>query len=111
MDEPAPAKRPRLSLACNECRRRKVKCDAAYPKCRNCTVRNSVCITTDPRRAGYEVTREWIHMVENLDQPQQADLSTPKRNSVAVSQRSGEVSATGATAVGECTLQIRLITS
>jgi hypothetical protein len=40
----------RLSLACNTCRRRKVRCDAGLPKCGNCTLRNEVCETTDLRK-------------------------------------------------------------
>ena len=60
MDAPPPPKRPRLSMACNECRRRKVKCDAEYPKCRNCRLRDDECLTEDPRRHGEKVVREWI---------------------------------------------------
>ncbi|KAI1866764.1 hypothetical protein JX265_001137 [Neoarthrinium moseri] len=42
-------KRIRLSLACNQCRKRKVRCDTTLPKCRNCILRNEDCQTTDPR--------------------------------------------------------------
>ncbi|RAK97361.1 transcription factor domain-containing protein [Aspergillus ibericus CBS 121593] len=59
-----PAKRPRLSMACNVCRQRKVKCDAEYPKCRNCRVRNQECITTDPQRPGVTGIREWLDASE-----------------------------------------------
>lgn len=45
----APPKRIRLSLACDQCRKRKVKCDTEIPKCRNCWLRDEVCETTDPR--------------------------------------------------------------
>lgn len=57
--EPVP-KRIRLSLACNQCRKRKVRCDAETPKCRNCWLRDEDCETTDPRRpeAGQSV-RKW----------------------------------------------------
>lgn len=52
----APRSKPaRLSLACNPCRKRKVRCDARQPKCHNCTVRRDVCITSDPRRPGAPV--------------------------------------------------------
>ncbi|KIH93626.1 hypothetical protein SPBR_04101 [Sporothrix brasiliensis 5110] len=44
-----PPKRIRLNLACNNCRRRKVKCDTEQPKCRNCWLRDEECLTTDPR--------------------------------------------------------------
>ncbi|SPO27208.1 uncharacterized protein UTRI_10326 [Ustilago trichophora] len=40
----------RLSLACNTCRKRKVRCDAHQPKCHNCIRRGDVCVTSDPRR-------------------------------------------------------------
>lgn len=83
MNETSPrsAKRPRLSLACNECRRRKVKCDAGYPKCRNCQTRNSECITTNLRRPGVEVTREWVEFPEQAS-PSQDGTQTqiPTRN-------------------------------
>ncbi|KAL3448166.1 hypothetical protein BJX65DRAFT_295361 [Aspergillus insuetus] len=59
-----PSKRPRLSMACNVCRQRKVKCDAEYPKCRNCRVRNQACVTTDPQRPGCPGLREWLDAPE-----------------------------------------------
>ncbi|GJP95925.1 transcriptional regulator family: Fungal Specific TF [Aspergillus niger] len=70
-----PSKRPRLSMACNICRQRKVKCDAEYPKCRNCRLRNQQCITTDPQRPGVTGIREWLDIPDkqtpqNEDQPQ-----------------------------------------
>ncbi|KAI9035854.1 uncharacterized protein KD926_002836 [Aspergillus affinis] len=64
MDRPPAAKRPRLSMACNVCRQRKVKCDAEYPKCRNCRQRNQVCVTTDPQRPGVTGVREWLELPE-----------------------------------------------
>lgn len=42
----------RLALACNQCRKRKVRCDAQHPKCRNCSVRGDACETSDPRKPG-----------------------------------------------------------
>ena len=69
-DLPPPAKRARLSLACNQCRRRKVKCDAEYPSCRNCRTRNDECLTEDPRRPGISVIREWI------DAPRQPEVQS-----------------------------------
>jgi hypothetical protein len=47
--ESGSSKRIRLSLACNQCRKRKVRCDTETPKCRNCWLRGEVCETTDPR--------------------------------------------------------------
>ncbi|KAJ6178752.1 hypothetical protein N7519_009213 [Penicillium mononematosum] len=40
----------RVALACNQCRKRKVRCDAHQPKCRNCRVRGELCETSDPRK-------------------------------------------------------------
>lgn len=53
-----PPKRQRLSLACNECRKRKVKCDSEMPKCRNCRIRGHVCETTDPKHPELVVVRK-----------------------------------------------------
>jgi len=55
-----PEKKVRLSLACDECRRRKVKCDTDYPTCRNCRQRKDTCITTDPKHPEIPVERKWI---------------------------------------------------
>ncbi|KAI1335072.1 fungal-specific transcription factor domain-containing protein [Xylariaceae sp. FL0016] len=52
-------KRIRLSLACNQCRRRKVRCDAETPKCRNCWLRGDACETTDPRKPETAAVRRW----------------------------------------------------
>lgn len=76
--EGPPTKRARLSMACNQCRRRKVKCDAEYPKCRNCRMRSDECITEDPRRPGVGITREWIEgstQQPPLDQARDCNLS------------------------------------
>lgn len=54
-----PSKRQRLSLACNECRKRKVKCDSEMPKCRNCRVRGQICETTDPKHPELVVVRKY----------------------------------------------------
>lgn len=55
---PRPPKRIRLSLACNQCRKRKVRCDASEPRCRNCVTRNEACETTNLRNSGPAV-RHW----------------------------------------------------
>jgi hypothetical protein len=55
--DPAARRKPtRLSLACNTCRKRKVRCDAGQPKCGNCTARNERCETTDLRRPAHGST-------------------------------------------------------
>jgi hypothetical protein len=40
----------RVSIACNQCRKRKVRCDVQTPRCQNCLLRGQECVTTDPRR-------------------------------------------------------------
>ncbi|CBF80622.1 hypothetical protein AN8473.2 [Aspergillus nidulans FGSC A4] len=79
MDRPPFAKRPRLSMACNICRQRKVKCDAEYPKCQNCRVRNQECITTDPQRPGCPGFREWLQVPEK----EKTQIEPPRRNQTA----------------------------
>lgn len=37
-------KRPRLALSCVECRRRKLKCDKAEPRCNNCLRSGEACV-------------------------------------------------------------------
>lgn len=50
---PASHRKPdRLAVACKQCRRRKVRCDAELPRCRNCASRDEVCETSDLRRPG-----------------------------------------------------------
>lgn len=58
---PATQDKPiRLALACNQCRKRKVRCDAQHPKCRNCSIRGDVCETSDPRKPGnFPAVRRW----------------------------------------------------
>ncbi|KEQ78726.1 hypothetical protein M438DRAFT_369991 [Aureobasidium pullulans EXF-150] len=75
---PPPAKKTRLTTACNECRRRKVKCDANYPKCTNCCSRNSECFTSDPKRPEIPVVREWVDVPEKPTQnPPPAPMQNP----------------------------------
>ncbi|KAL4905549.1 hypothetical protein BDW74DRAFT_185066 [Aspergillus multicolor] len=78
MDRAPSAKRPRLSMACNTCRQRKVKCDAEYPKCRNCRVRNQNCVTTDPQRPGCTGTREWLEVVDRDRECQKAQCEASR---------------------------------
>lgn len=42
--EPHHVKRPRLSLSCIVCRRRKVRCGREQPECTNCIRMNKACI-------------------------------------------------------------------
>jgi len=76
------AKRPRLSMACNECRRRKVKCDTDVPRCQNCRLRNDVCTTTDPKRPSVAISREWIEQTET-PRINQVNQHTMSRNIIS----------------------------
>lgn len=40
---PRPAKRTRVSNACQRCKKRKQKCDGGIPSCSNCSTCNAVC--------------------------------------------------------------------
>jgi hypothetical protein len=79
-------------MACNECRRRKVRCDATYPQCGSCAQRNSECITSDPRRPGILVFREWLEDQRSSNNPVLALVDSrnlgQKDDSVAASQTS-----------------------
>lgn len=68
MEEPS-RKRMRLSMACNACRQRKVKCDTLYPKCRRCVARNEDCHTTSAKSPGVEIERTWIALPEPVPSP------------------------------------------
>lgn len=61
MQSPPPprSKRSRLALACTQCRKRKVRCDATTPKCRNCVLRGDPCETFDPRHPKGPAVRRW----------------------------------------------------
>lgn len=43
MSSPRPSKRQRIYRACDQCRRRKSKCDGAQPACKICHVANRTC--------------------------------------------------------------------
>jgi hypothetical protein len=38
------------SVACNNCRRRKIRCNGAKPQCNNCTADNASCVYAQARR-------------------------------------------------------------
>jgi hypothetical protein len=60
-------RRVRLSMACNACRRRKVKCDAQQPRCRHCSIRNEECRTFSTRKPDQEVLRQWLEGPEAVE--------------------------------------------
>jgi hypothetical protein len=51
--EPRPIKRPRLSLSCIVCRRRKVRCGREQPKCANCVRMKENCVYKAMARDGF----------------------------------------------------------
>ncbi|KAI4738636.1 hypothetical protein E4T50_10902 [Aureobasidium sp. EXF-12298] len=87
---PPPAKKARLTTACNECRRRKVRCDANYPKCSNCCTRNSECFTSDPKRPDVPVVREWVEVPEKTN-PSQPPISAHGQLSTMLPEPDGPV--------------------
>ncbi|KAH8685361.1 fungal-specific transcription factor domain-containing protein [Tricladium varicosporioides] len=54
---PRYAKRKRLSTACSQCRKRKVRCDEQQPKCQNCVLRGDDCITFDVKDPSQQAVR------------------------------------------------------
>ncbi|KAG9242088.1 fungal-specific transcription factor domain-containing protein [Calycina marina] len=46
MDESIEAKRRRIARACDECRRKKIKCDGQAPSCGHCTNTRTACLFT-----------------------------------------------------------------
>ncbi|KAH8104927.1 hypothetical protein DFH11DRAFT_1465401, partial [Phellopilus nigrolimitatus] len=42
--------RGKIEVACDFCRKRKMRCDGARPSCRNCARKNEACIYTDEIR-------------------------------------------------------------
>lgn len=96
-------KRIRLHLACNQCRKRKVRCDAETPKCRNCWLRDEECETTDPRdpSAGSTVrrwaTKNGLLPGQNPAATHRNQASVPKHNNTSPGQQQPGSSGYGAT--------------
>ncbi|KAL1582040.1 hypothetical protein WHR41_09461 [Cladosporium halotolerans] len=44
---PGNPKRAQVNVACNECRRRKAKCDATRPACQQCLSHGHICVFSD----------------------------------------------------------------
>lgn len=79
------SKRQRLSTACNQCRKRKVRCDEEQPRCRNCALRGDTCVTTDPKVPSREVTRRRARNIpRSLDENLQ-NRASPSHHSSFVS--------------------------
>ncbi|CAJ0543268.1 Ff.00g004930.m01.CDS01 [Fusarium sp. VM40] len=85
---PPRSKRGRLSLACTQCRKRKVRCDATTPKCRNCVLRGDECQTFDPRRPNGPAVRKWPHKSSQSI----SSLSPVQRRASIASQQSSPAS-------------------
>ncbi|KAJ5953499.1 hypothetical protein N7454_000395 [Penicillium verhagenii] len=79
-DQP-PAKRKRLSYACNYCREKKTRCDEEQP-CRNCRVAGVECVTTDKRRDGALVEHRRRDTYENISVPAAPNAQTPRPGAV-----------------------------
>ncbi|KAF1801689.1 fungal-specific transcription factor domain-containing protein [Mucor lusitanicus] len=68
----ASAKRKRLSLACNVCRRKKIKCDGVKPTCGKCERFHQECTYTDvvkkrgPRQGHIDLLEQRLRKMEEL---------------------------------------------
>ncbi|KAI7885299.1 hypothetical protein K492DRAFT_234267 [Lichtheimia hyalospora FSU 10163] len=82
--EPARPKRPRPSLACIRCRKKKVKCDFVQPTCGRCANAGLPCsYATPPRRVNGQAFDELGTHVEELKermQRMQSELAMIKSN-------------------------------
>ncbi|KAM0702460.1 hypothetical protein Q7P35_009888 [Cladosporium inversicolor] len=74
------ARRPRrnfkgtpVNLACNECRRRKVKCDGSRPVCQRCSSQDVECIYSEPVNAHHTtlLKRKYERLEEQSDNEHQ----------------------------------------
>ncbi|KAF4345093.1 STB5-transcription factor [Fusarium beomiforme] len=93
---PPRSKRGRLSLACTQCRKRKVRCDATTPKCRNCVLRGDECETFDPRRPNGPAVRKWPHKSSGSQSNMVSVSPMQRRASIATtSQHSSPASIVG----------------
>ncbi|CAO3587535.1 unnamed protein product [Absidia cylindrospora] len=70
--EPSRPKRPRFSLACIRCRKKKVKCDFVQPTCGRCAMANLPCsYATPPRRVDGPAFDQLGNHVEELKERMQ----------------------------------------
>ncbi|KAI9491427.1 fungal-specific transcription factor domain-containing protein, partial [Zychaea mexicana] len=84
LPEPTRPKRPRSSLACIRCRKKKVKCDFVQPTCNRCAAAGLPCsYATPPRRVDGHAFDQLGNHVEELKermQKMQAELALMKHN-------------------------------
>ncbi|KAG2231677.1 hypothetical protein INT48_005160 [Thamnidium elegans] len=82
--EQARPKRPRSSLACIRCRKKKVKCDFVQPTCGRCAIAGLPCsYATPPRRVDGHAFDQLGNHVEELKermQKMQSELAMMKNN-------------------------------
>ncbi|ORX56213.1 hypothetical protein DM01DRAFT_1406549 [Hesseltinella vesiculosa] len=83
-NEPSRPKRPRSSLACIRCRKKKVKCDFVQPTCGRCNLAGLPCsYATPPRRVDGHAFDQLGNHVEELKermQKMQSELAMMKTN-------------------------------
>ena len=95
---PPYSKRQRLSTACNECRKRKVRCDEGQPQCRNCTLKGRYCVTTDPHEPSREVARRRPPNISQSSSP----LVERARSHTSSYQQASHVSTPGTRSQAKC---------
>ncbi|KAI1171105.1 fungal-specific transcription factor domain-containing protein [Nemania sp. FL0916] len=73
---------PRLSSACEECRRRKARCDKSRPCCGNCSEAGKLCVFNDeraqrgPKRGQIRALRDRVNTLERLLAEQEHPVAT-----------------------------------
>jgi hypothetical protein len=81
---PPHAKPMRLALACNQCRKRKVRCNAKQPKCSNCEQRGDICEARDPRKSG-QISNARRRVAKVSTPPTVGTEARPRQESIAAS--------------------------
>ncbi|KAI9245344.1 fungal-specific transcription factor domain-containing protein [Phascolomyces articulosus] len=110
LPEPTRPKRPRSSLACIRCRKKKVKCDFIQPTCNRCAAAGLPCsYQTPPRRVDGHAFDQLGNHVEELKERMfrmQAELSLMRRNlhpfatsTIAAAASAGSSSSSSGTSV------------
>jgi hypothetical protein len=87
--QPPPRKRRRPALSCEQCRRRKIKCDRTYP-CGQCSQSKTASCSYSP-----DTVRRLRHVHETSIVPAPSSLELPNRTREATRDSSTHVSSTG----------------
>ncbi|CAH0051571.1 unnamed protein product [Clonostachys solani] len=72
-----PDRRPKSKSGCQECKKRRVKCDEKYPVCGHCQRRGSVCLSAAPS-AAWQIEVPWM-MARPMSEPWMGTVNPEKR--------------------------------